>query len=138
MTREESAGRQIVFQYARDRFGSEPEYLWLSSPDAAVLRRRDNAKWYAIVMRVPRQKLGLPVEGEADVLDVKCDPLVIGSLLALPGFLPAWHMNKRHWISVLLEGEIPPEQIQELLDYSFALAASRRGRPADAENSVHP
>lgn len=125
MTREEAAGRQAVFQYALDRFGSEPEYLWLSSPDAAVLRRRDNAKWYAVVMRVPRRKLGLAGEGDADVLDVKCDPLVIGSLLALPGFLPAWHMNKSHWISVLLEGETAPEQLHELLELSYALAAPR-------------
>lgn len=125
MTREEAAGRRDVFEYALDRFGSEPEYLWLSSPDAAVLRRGDNARWYAVVMRVPRQKLGLAGEGDADVLDVKCDPLVIGSLLALPGFLPAWHMNKNHWISVLLEGEIAPEQLHELLELSYALAAPR-------------
>lgn len=117
-----AVNRDAVFQYARDRFASEPEYLWLSSPDSAVLRRADNAKWYAITMNVPRTRLGLPGDGAADILNVKCDPILIGSLREMPGFLPAWHMNKHSWISILLDGTASMEQIVQLLEMSYDLA----------------
>ena len=54
-------------------------------------------------MNVPEHRLGLPGDGSVNVLDVKCDPRMIGSLLSEKGFLPAYHMNKSTWISVLLD-----------------------------------
>ncbi len=121
-----AVSREAVFAFAADRFASEPEYLWLSSPDAAVLRRADNAKWFAIVMNVSRPRLGLPGEGSVDILNVKSGPILTGSLRELPGFLPAWHMNKRNWISIRLDGSVPMAQICPLLELSYELAGSRR------------
>ena len=76
--------RSDVLCYAAKEYGTQPEHLWLSLPDYAVLRHGNNRKWYALFMDVPRKKLGPPGEGIADVLEVKCDPILAGSLRMTP------------------------------------------------------
>lgn len=115
--------RELVFAHAADRYGVRPEYLWADSPDAAVLRRADNRRWFGLVMSVRRARLGLPGAGFVCVLDVKCDPLLLGSLRREPGFLPAYHMNKASWLTVLLDGSVPAEQVFDLLALSWELTA---------------
>ena len=118
MTREE------IFEYAAENYSTTPEYLWENDPVSAVLRNKTSSKWYAILMRVPRRTLGLPGKGEADVMNIKCGPLVSGSLRMQKGFLPAYHMNKDNWISILLD-EAPKEQITELIDLSYELTSGK-------------
>lgn len=75
-----SINRDVILNYALSTYGTEPEYPWESSPDNAVLRNTMSGKWYAIVMRVKRQILGLDGDGFVDVMNVKCDPILVGSL----------------------------------------------------------
>ncbi len=77
-------------------------------------------------MNVPEHRLGLPGDGSVDVLDVKCDPRMIGSLLSEKGFLPAYHMSKSTWISVLLDESVPDEQILSLIELSYDSVAPKR------------
>lgn len=77
--------RQDVLTFALEQYGTEPEFLWASYPDYAVLRHR-NGKWYGIVMDVPREKLGLSGQGCVDVLNVKCEPDLIGAFRQRDGF----------------------------------------------------
>mgnify|MGYP002554662185 CR=1 FL=1 len=56
-----------------------------------------------------------------DILNVKCDPRMVGSLLGTTGFLPAYHMNKDKWISILLDGSVSKEEIFPLIDESYNL-----------------
>ena len=72
-------------------------------------------------MRVKRQILGLDGEGFIDVMNVKCDPILVGSLRLKNGFLPAYHMNKDKWISILLDGSVSKEEIFPLIDESHSL-----------------
>ena len=65
--------REEIFQYVKEQYGTEPEYLWKKDPDSAVLRHK-NGKWYAIIMAVEKKILGLEEDGNIDILDVKCDP----------------------------------------------------------------
>lgn len=67
--------RQKVFTWCRQQYGTEPEYPW-----NVVLRHTDNQKWYGLIMEVGRDKLGLPGDGEVDILNVKSDPMLIGLL----------------------------------------------------------
>lgn len=117
--------REAVYQYAEETYGHKPEYLWASKPRYGVLRHQENKKWYALVMDIPREKLGLTGKENVDVLNLKCDPVMIGSVRMEKGIFPAYHMNKNSWISVLLDGTVPMEQIQFLLQVSFSLTASR-------------
>jgi len=111
-----------ILQYALETYGTEPEYPF--APDdgtTAVLRQAVNRKWYAIIMQVSGRRLGLACEGNVTVMNVKCDPLLIGSLLLGEGFLPAYHMNKKHWVTILLDGTVPMSDLCGLLDMSFDL-----------------
>ena len=116
-----SINRDVILNYALSTYGTEPEYPWESSPDNAVLRNMMSGKWYAIIMRVKRQILGLDGDGFVDVMNVKCDPILVGSLRMKNGFLPAYHMNKDKWISILLDGSVTKEEIFPLIDESYNL-----------------
>ncbi len=120
--------RQQLFNYVKEKYGDDPEYLWLSYPTSAVLRHRDNEKWYAIVMDVPKNKVGLDGTEIIDVLNIKLEPMLVDFLRHTDGFAPAYHMNKTHWISIRLNGTVPDEQIMDLLNRSYQLTGKRVGR----------
>lgn len=115
--------KEKLFEYARERYGSEPEYLWKRYPEFAVLRCSANKKWYAIAMGVDGKSLGLEKGVKYEIVNVKCSPLMTGSLLAMKGILPAYHMQKEQWVSVLLDGTVDEEQLFGLLDMSYELAS---------------
>lgn len=119
MTREE------LFRYALDAWGAEPEYPWLDEPEFAVLRHGLGGKWFGLVMTLPKKTLGLPGEGVVEVLNIKLDPALVYILREQPGFLPAWHMNKTHWLTVRLDGSVPPERVTDLLSQSFELTKKK-------------
>lgn len=122
------ADREFILKYAEENYGTVPEYLWARTPDAAVLRHSGNKKWYAAIMTVSRKTLGLDGDGVTDILDVKCEPQLIGSWLMKNGYLPAYHMNKTHWITILLDGTVDAQEAAMLLDESFELTASGKRR----------
>lgn len=116
--------RNEIFEYAEQSYGTLPEYLWKSSPEHAVLRH-SCGKWYAIIMRVNKQTLGLQGNEDIDVMNVKCDPVMVGSLRLQSGFLPAYHMNKEKWISIILDSVVPKSIIFDLLDQSYGLISTK-------------
>ena len=72
-------------------------------------------------MEWERGKLGMPGAGSVCALNVKCEPVLIGSLRERPGFHPAYHMNKDKWITVRLDGSVAAEEIRNLVDLSYRL-----------------
>ena len=116
--------REDVFQLAKKWYGTEPEYPW--NDRNAVLRHQDNKKWYGVILEVGREKLGIPGSGKVDVLNVKCDPILIGSLLSQKGFYPAYHMNKEKWVSILLNTPGMEDNVKSLLDMSYGLTAAKK------------
>ncbi|MBR2738705.1 MAG: MmcQ/YjbR family DNA-binding protein [Lachnospiraceae bacterium] len=74
---------------------------------------------------------GFDPDEKVDVINLKCDPIAAQSLHTRPGILPAYHMNHTQWITVLLDGTVPPEEIFPLIDMSYELTASKSKRPAD-------
>ena len=115
-----------ILNYAKTTYQTEPEYLFAKSPDTAVLRNPENEKWYGVIMQISREKLGLKEKETVWIIDLKCDPLFIGSLLEMDGYYPAYHMNKNHWITILLDGTVEEKQILELLDLSYHLTEKRK------------
>ncbi len=121
-----SLQRERITQYMQDTYGTEAEHLWADSPDSAVFRHPASRKWYAIIMRVLPDRLDLQGEQALDVMNVKCSTIMIGSLLSTKGFLPAYHMNKNHWISIVLDGSVSDDQITPLLELSYDSVAPKR------------
>lgn len=122
--------RQELVKYIFDVYGVEPDFPFPDDGVSCVFRHVDNRKWFALAMNIRRETLGLAGPGSVDILNVKCDPLLIGSLRGKPGFLPAYHMNKDKWLTALLDGTAGRGEIEMLLAVSYALTASkpRRGR----------
>ena len=100
-----------------------PDHPWFKYPHYAVFRHSSNRKWFALIMDVPRSKLGLPGATKLDIVNLKSDPLLIGSLRNDPGIFPAYHMSKDHWVTIALDGSVPADQIKALLKLSYAQTA---------------
>lgn len=119
--------REDVIKYIKKKYQADLEHLWKSYPDYIIFRHDDNNKWFAAVMDVDRDKLGLSGENRVDVLNVKLDDMMFKEMLLRDtGYLPAYHMSKDYWISVLLDGTVPFEEISGLIDISFDVTASTK------------
>lgn len=116
-----SISREDIFRYAKEKYGTEPEYLWARTPESAVLRNSDNKKWYAALLQVRRSAVGLDGDNCIDVLNVKCSPLVREILIGEGKAVPAYHMNKRLWISIPLTDKITVQELCGALDESYEL-----------------
>ncbi len=120
--------RSQLEEYIAETFNAEPEHPWAPDTDHTVFRHRDNRKWFAVVMEIPRGRLGLDGEGGICIVNLKCDPVMIGSLLCEDGMYPAWHMNKSHWISAAADDCPDDERLKFLIDLSFDLTAEKQKR----------
>ena len=130
--------RQEILDYVKKEYATTPEHLWRSYPTYEVLRHEvepgeKKAKWYGIIMDVKRSVLGLPGDGYVDILNVKLDPDMIEFLKRMNGYFPAYHMNKQSWITILLDGSVPIENIKQQIDESFVMTASVRGKRASGQ-----
>ncbi|MBO7384756.1 MAG: MmcQ/YjbR family DNA-binding protein [Clostridia bacterium] len=114
--------------YILDAYGVMPDHPFPMDAVSCVFRHKHNRKWFALTMNVAFKTLGIPRDGRTNILNVKCDPLMAGSLLAQPCFLPAYHMNKGKWITVLLDGSTDREQVMALVDMSYHLTSSPKRR----------
>ena len=113
--------REELEVYILNYCATQPDYPWADTPRAAVFRHAGNRKWFALVMEVPRDKLGLAGTEKLDIVNFKCDPILISSLRGEAGIFPAYHMNKASWITASLDGNVPAETIELLLDVSYEL-----------------
>ncbi len=113
--------KEELFAYAANTYGVEPDYPFSTVPTYAVLRHLSNRKWFALFGDVERCKLGLDGEERVDIINIKCDPILGGSLRLQEGYFPAYHMNHDGWLTVLLDGTVPAQEIIPLLDMSFEL-----------------
>lgn len=117
--------------YIEEQYGVSPDYPWEKHPEFLVFRHRDSKKWFAVVMTIPAAILGLEKTTPMDVVNVKCDPTMVGSLLREKGYYPAYHMNKNKWITVGLEENHKDHTLLYLLDQSFSLTRSKKSMKCD-------
>jgi len=113
--------REDIFNHVKENYDTSPDYPFQKFPNYAVLRHEGSGKWYGLVMNVPKEKLGLDGKEEIDILDLKCPPELNGSLRKRQDILPAYHMNKEHWITIVLERTGSNEDIDHLIEMSFNL-----------------
>ena len=116
--------QQQFLEYCLNTYGTSPDYPFDEDFETAVLRHADNRKWYAIVMRVSRRKFSFDSDEVIDVVNLKLPTEIFGSFGASDGVYPAYHMNKLHWISVLLP-DAPNDVVQFLANLSFEATKSK-------------
>lgn len=117
--------RSQLDKYITDYYGVRAERLFEKNPGFQVYRHNDTKKWFAMIMDLPESILGLDGQKIIDVVNLKCDPILIGSLRLEQGFYPAYHMNKENWITAALDGSASEENIKFFLDISFELTAPK-------------
>ncbi len=127
MKRFDNSFRSKIFEYARKKYKTKPEYLWASAPDYAVLRHSDNAKWYGLIMNITYDKIDRSKSGEIDILNVKLDDMLLRDMLIQQeGFYKGYHISRGNWISIVLDRTVELDEICSLLDVSFAATASKK------------
>ena len=110
-----------LMEYCERKFGTEPEAPWEDSPDAYTFKTAKRNKWYALFMTIPYKSLGLVAKGTLDVVNIKLPPEKVPDLIDRVHFYPAYHMNKKHWITIVLDKEVDEPLVQQLLEESYGL-----------------
>ena len=119
--------KQFFFEYCLNTYGTSPDYPFDEDFETAVFRHSDNRKWFALSMQVSRRKFGFDSDEVVDVVNLKLPTEMFGSFGAADGVYPAYHMNKLHWISVLLP-DAPEDIVQFLVNVSFEATKDNRRR----------
>ena len=124
--------KQEFLEYCFSTYNTSPDYPFDEDFETAVLRHADNRKWYALVMRVSRRKFGLESDEVINVVNLKLPTEMFGSFGAADGVYPAYHMNKFHWISVLLP-DAPDHVVKFLVNASFEVTKDEKKRRKENE-----
>ena len=112
-----------IMAQVQEKYGNQLEYLWEKSPDTAVLRHEDSKKWYAVLMRILWDRLDKGREGLVEVVNLKNNQ--VADLLSQKGIYPAFHMNKRYWISLTLDETLSDDEVLDLLEISWNLTLKK-------------
>lgn len=117
--------KEELIKYITENYGVDVEFPWKKYPNNIVFRHRNNKKWFVLIMTVSKEKLGILECGTIDIMNVKCETIMINSFRAENGIYAAYHMNKANWISVALDSSVSDEKIKMLVDISFRLTAPK-------------
>lgn len=110
---------QALIAHIHDVYGDELEFLWPQFPQSAIWRRKDSRKWYASLNRVSARKLGLPSDMLVEIVNLCDAPEIVSELIDRKAYFPAYHMNKKHWYSVLLNGSATLAEIYQKVERSY-------------------
>lgn len=113
--------RQLI-EYVRQTYGDELEFLWPKFPENAIFRRKDTQKWYGAILTLPKRKLGLDSDDTIEILDLRIRPEEIERTVDNKTYFPGYHMNKKHWYTIFLDGSVPMEELCRRIGESYRLA----------------
>ena len=108
-----------------EKYQSVPEFLWQKYPGYAIFRNKENKKWYAAIMNILKEKIEKGAY-EVEIIDVKLNPEKIQTLLPKKGFYEAYHMNKKTWMTILLDDTISDEEIMSYVQESYELTKKKK------------
>ena len=114
-----------LIAYVRDKYGDELEFLWEKYPNAAIVRRKDTQKWYALIMEISERKLGLDSDNMVEILDLRGNPDELKNLVDGEKYFAGYHMNKKSWLTIRLDGSISFDEICTRIDESYRLATKK-------------
>ncbi len=114
-----------LVEFIQKNFADAPEFLWEKFPNYAVFRRKDNRKWYAVIMSVPRNKLGLDGAEELEIVNLRVEPQELDKIFDGEKYFRGWHMNKKSWLTLRLDETLTDAEISARLTKSYELAAKK-------------
>lgn len=119
-----------ISKLIKNKYGDSPYFEWDNYPDFGVFKNSETKKWYALIMNIARNKLD-DNTGNVDVLNVKIDSKKIEDLLKEKGYYPAYHMNKKYWLSIILDDTLTDDTIMSLIEESYSY--TERGKRSNNE-----
>ena len=111
-----------IINYVKNKYEDKLEFLWEKSPKNAVVRRKSSNKWYAVILTIPKRKISLESDEVIEVINLHNIPKEIEKLIDYKRYFPAYHMNKKHWCTICLDGTIELKEIYKKIDISYELA----------------
>lgn len=111
---------QRIGDYIFEAYGSAPEFLWPNIPSYAAFRQPGKKKWFAVMGSVPLSKVDREAKSAqpVEVINVKVDQERIKDYLSQTGIYEAFHMNKKCWVSIILDDTLPDDAIRGMIDDS--------------------
>ena len=113
-----------ITEYITKKYGDEPEFLWEKFPNYGVFRNKSNDKWYGIIMNIDKSKIDAD-SGEVEIIDIKADEKTIQTKIKQKGYYEGYHMNKKSWLTIILDDTLSDEEIISLIDSSYNLVNER-------------
>lgn len=110
-----------VIEYVKEKYDNEPEFLWEKFAGNAVFRHKENNKWYAVLLTISKRKLGIDSDEIVDVIDLKALPEDIEKIVDNNRYFLGYHMNKKHWFTIILDGSVSIENIFDFIDMSYKM-----------------
>lgn len=118
--------KEYIIDFIKDTYRVTPEYLWSSTPDNVAFRNPNNGKWFAVLIgNLSKEKLGIKSVDKVNILNLKCHPMLTFSFVDNKRIFKGFHMNKEHWISVLLDKSVPQDELKMLVAMSYELVESK-------------
>lgn len=114
-----------IAAYLKETYGTTPEFLWKKYPGHGVFRNDHNQKWYGIIMHIPASKI-MDKEGDIEILDVMIEPEQLDEILNRTGYYPAYHMNKKKWITIILDESVCDEELKQRLNQSYQISNRKK------------
>lgn len=115
-----------LISYVEKTYGDSLEYLWEKFPDNAIWRNKKNNKWYAAILTVKKNKIDGIGEEIIEVLDLRYKKEDIDKMVDFKDVFPGYHMNKKSWITIKLDGSVDFNKICMLLDLSYELSLGNK------------
>lgn len=106
-----------------EKYGNKPEFLWEKFKGTGIFRNPKSRKWYLAIMDVEGSKIQKNKKGTVEIALIKLKPQNVEKMIKQEHFYPAWHMNKKYWISVILDDTVSDDKIMQLIDESHQLTA---------------
>lgn len=127
---------RTLARWVDDRFEAPGHHLFKQYPEYTVFRHRNrdgsDGPWFLLVCNIDYRQIGVEHRtGEVFVAVVKADPRLVDELSDRPGYARGWHMNKSHWLSILLDGTVPMSDIHDLVRGSYVLTKPSNPKGSD-------
>lgn len=106
-----------ITNYIIKKYGVLPEFLWAKNPGFGVFRNRRSLKWFGIIMNIDMGKILLSKSLMTEVINIKV--LDTDKFIKKEGIYPAYHMNKKNWVKIILNDTLEDNEIINLIDMSY-------------------
>ena len=114
----------MIIKYLKEKYKTEPEFLWENFPTYCIFRNSKNKKWYAVIGTISKNKIDKRFDStkSVEILDLRASKEDVPELIKQDNIYPGWHMNKKSWITIILDGSMSFKDIQKFIDSSYLLA----------------